>query len=225
MKLNMASVKVMLAMPTHRDIPASTVRSLLETQHVLALNNIASDIQMQVGGSLVHHARTKAAWRFLKSDCTHLFWVDSDMSWRAQDFVRLLAIGTKLECVYAAYPCRGEPIRFFIALDETQKYESNEFGCFAVRGAGLGFCCVQRKVIEALAEQSPRLKYPDIDDGPVPRMFRVDEIDGYARGEDIAFFDDVRGLGFTTWLDPSIELGHIGVKEYRAKLMDHLVSA
>ena len=224
MQIDMAGVKVMLAMPTHRDIPAITVRSLLETQGALQERQIVSDIEMQVGGSLVHHARTKAAWRFLQSDCTHLFWVDSDMSWQAKDFIRLLAIGTKLECVFAAYPCRADPIRFFLAIEETKTYETNEFGCLPVRGAGLGFCCVQRRVIQQIADQSPKLIYPDIDDGPVPRIFRVDERDGYARGEDIAFFDDVSALGYQVWLDPSIELGHIGSKEYRAKFSDHLVS-
>jgi hypothetical protein len=225
MKIDVAGVRVMLAMPTHRDIPAPTVRSLLETQYELAVAGIQSDIEMQVGGSIVHHARTKAAWHFLKSDCTHLFWVDSDMVWAASDFKRLLALGTVLDCVFAAYPCRADPIRFFLSINDTLSYETNEFGCLPVRGAGLGFCCVQRKVIQAIADESPKLKYPDIDDGPVPRMFRCDEKDGYARGEDIAFFDDVKRLGFQPWLDPSIELGHFGSKEYRAKLSDHLVES
>jgi len=223
MKIDMAGVKVMLAMPTHRDIPAQTVKSLLETQHVLVSNNIASDIEMQVGGSIVHHARTKAAWHFLKSDATHLFWVDSDMVWQGKDFLRLLAMGTVLDCVFAAYPCRAEPIRFFVSLDGRKTYQANEFGCLPVNGAGLGFCCVKRHVVQKIADQSPLLRYPDIDDGPVPRIFRCDDRDGYARGEDIAFFDDVRALGYQTWLDPSIELGHFGSKEYRAKFTDHLL--
>ena len=223
MKLDIAGVKVMLAMPTHRDIPVQTVRSLLETQDVLSKRKIPAYMEMQVGGSLVHHARTKAAWHFLQSDCTHLFWVDSDMAWQANDFMRLLALGTKLECVFAAYPCRAEPIRFFVALDDKETYEANEFGCLPIRGAGLGFCCVQRQVVQKIADQSPKLNYPDIEEGPVPRIFRCDERDGYARGEDIAFFDDVHSLGFQTWLDPTIELGHIGTKEYRAKFLDHLI--
>lgn len=222
----MAGIKVMLAIPTHRDIPVQTVKSLLETQAALSSGRIPSLMEMQSGGSLVHHARTKAAWHFLQSDCTHLFWVDSDMAWQASDFLRLLAIGTKLECVSGAYPCRAEPIRFFIAgAAEDEQVEANEYGCIPVHGLGLGFTCVQRSVIEKVADQSPRLNYPDIDEGPIPRIFRCDERDGYARGEDIAFFDDVRALGFQPWLDPSIELGHIGAKEYRAKFSDHLVQA
>ena len=222
MKLDMAGVKVMLAMPTHRDIPPATVRSLLQTQHELLAGGLSSNIEMQCGGSLVHHARTKAAWHFLQSDCTHLFSVDSDIAWDAKDFLRLLAIGTKLECVSAIYPCRAEPLRFFLSGCE-ETVEANEYGCIEVKGLGLGFTCVQRVVIEKLAKQAPKLIYPDVPEGPVPRIFRCDERDGRARGEDIAFFDDVRDLGYKVWLDPSISLGHIGTKEYRAAFSDHMI--
>lgn len=222
-QLSMAGVHVMLAMPTHRDIPVLTVKSLLETQDALTQRNIPCDVEMQVGGSLVHHARTKAAWHFLQSDCTHLFWVDSDISWRAVDFLRLLAFGTKLECVSAVYPCRADPIRFFLS-PTSEIMQANEYGCIPVGGLGLGFTVVQRVVMEKIAAQSPLLIYPDVPEGPVPRMFRCDERDGQARGEDIAFFDDIRGLGFQPWLDPSIELGHIGTKEYRASFSNHLES-
>ncbi len=214
----------MLAMPTHRDIPAATVRSLLETQDSLTRRGIPSLMEMQVGGSIVHHARTKAAWHFLQSEATHLFWVDSDIVWSADDFVRLLAIGTKLACVSGAYPCRAEPMRFFLGVDQAGKaYEANEYGCIPINGLGLGFTVVQREVMERLADIVPRLEYPDIEEGPVPRLFRCDEHEGRARGEDMAFFSDVRALGYQVWLDPSITLGHIGTKEYRASISDHLV--
>ena len=222
MQLSMAGVKVMLAMPAHRDIPAQTVKSLLETQEALALHGIPASVQIQSGGSLVHHARTKAAWHFINSDSTHLFWVDSDIAWSAKDFLRLLAFGTKLECVSAVYPTRAEPIRFFV-VGTGERFETNEYGCIPIKGCGLGFTVVQRGVIERLAERAPRLVYPDVDDGPIPRVFRCDEKDGWARGEDIAFFDDVMGLGIQPWLDPAISLGHIGAKEYRAEFSDHLV--
>ena len=42
------------------------------------------------------------------------------------------------------------------------------------------------------------------------------------RTEDIAFFDDLRDEGFTIWCDPSIELGHVGEKEWRGRFADAL---
>ena len=37
----------------------------------------------------------------------------------------------------------------------------------------------------------------------------------HARGEDGAFFADLKAIGHQAWLDPSIRLGHVGAKEYR----------
>jgi GT2 family glycosyltransferase len=34
-------------------------------------------------------------------------------------------------------------------------------------------------------------------------------------GEDYLFCDRARELGFEVWVDPSIELGHMGVQEYK----------
>jgi hypothetical protein len=41
----------------------------------------------------------------------------------------------------------------------------------------------------------------------------------HRRGEDGAFFDDIRALGHKVWLDPTIELGHVGTKVYRVASM------
>lgn len=224
MKFDMAGVRVMLAMPTHRPLEPATVRSLLETQGLCHQRGIVIDIEMQCGSSLVHHARTKAANSFLRGDCTHLFWVDSDMVWSGADFLRVLAFGTKLECVCGIYTCKIDPPRFCLNVDDMREVVlSNEYGCISWEGMGLGlgFTCVQRKVIEELAVKAPRLLFPDIPE-PVPHIFRCDDKDGKARGEDMAFFSDVRDLGYTVNIDPNVTLGHMGPKEYRASVLDYL---
>lgn len=223
MKFDMAGISVMLAMPTHRGLSPLTVRSLLETQHLCIQRGIPISIEMQAGSSLVHHARTKAAHGFLKSDRTRLFWVDSDMVWTGADFLRLLALSTVMDCVCGAYPAKADPPRFFLNVaDPTAAVEANEYGCLPVNGAGLGFTVVARHVIEQLAAKAPLLKFPDIPEGPIPHIFRCDDSGGEARGEDMAFFADVRALGYPVFLDPSIVLGHVGEKEYRAALFDHI---
>jgi hypothetical protein len=45
------------------------------------------------------------------------------------------------------------------------------------------------------------------------RPFHADDPGG--GGEDVAFFADVRALGFKVWLDATINLGHVGAKVYR----------
>lgn len=221
MNFDMAGVSVMLAMPTHRDIPTGTVISLLETQDALASKRIPFEIQLQIGNSLVTHARSKIADIFLKSDKSLLFWVDSDIEWKAKDFIRLCALATKMDVVGGAYPAKKDPIIFFLDPSSGGEIESNEYGCLKIGGWGMGFTVCTRRVIEAVAAKSPKLKFNGSDE-PIASMFRCDEIDGYARGEDMAFFADIKDLGFEAFLDPSVTLGHIGSKTYTASIADML---
>jgi len=221
MKVDMAGVSVMLAMPTHRDIPAGTVASLLATQDLLASKRIPFEVQLQVGNSLVTHARSKIAHTFLKSDKSLLFWVDSDIEWEAKDFLRLCALATKMDVVGGAYPAKRDPIVFFLDPSSDGDIASNEYGCLKIGGWGMGFTVMNRRVIEAMAAKSPKLKFNGSDE-PIAHMFRCDEIDGFARGEDMAFFADVKELGFEAFLDPSVTLGHIGSKTYTASIADML---
>ena len=217
MKFDMTGINVMLAMPTHRDIPPEVVRSLLETQDTLIRRGIPLTIEMQAGSSLVQHARSKAAHRFLQSDCTRLFWVDSDIVWSSEHLLRLLALSVDLEVVCGAYPAKSEPVQFVLSVaDPSKPVQTDKYGCIEVNGLGLGFACIQRRVIERLAEKAPLALFPDVPDGPIPYIFRCDVHDGTARGEDMAFFADVRALGYAVKIDPIIALGHIGPKQYRA---------
>lgn len=218
----MAGVSVMLAMPAHRDIPTGTVTSLLETLDLCNARRIPFEVQFQVGSSLVHHARNKIAHLFLKSDKSLLFWVDSDIEWQAQDFVKLCALSTKMDVVGAAYPAKKDPPVFFLDRSSQGEFEANEYGCLQLGGWGMGFTVINRRVIEALSQAAPKLKLNGSEE-PVPRIFRCDdERDGYAVGEDMAFFADIKARGFGVFLDPTITLGHIGQKTYAGSLADML---
>lgn len=212
MKFGMAGVSVFLAMPTNRDLPAQTVISLLETQQALHDKNIPLRVHMEVGGSLVHHSRTALVHQFLKTDFTRMFCIDSDITWKPADFLKFLALSTKMEVVCAAYPTKTTPSVFFIHYED-HDLESNEFGCLPVKGAGLGFTVIQRKVIEELYANAPKRKYPWSEE-LIPKVFRQDEEGIEERGEDMAFFSDIRDLGYSINLDPSITLGHIGPHVY-----------
>lgn len=222
--IDLSGVSVFLAMPTHRDLPPETVRSLLETQATLLRHGIDLDVRMQAGGSLVHHARSIAAWQFLQTGCSHLFWVDSDIDWRAADFIRVVALCTRLECVGGVYPAKHDPpVLFLDTGDPDGKVQANEHGCLPMNGLGLGFTCIQRHVIEELAALAPMARFPDANGGePIPHIFRCDMHNGFARGEDMAFFADIRALGYVVNLDPTITLGHIGPKTFTASLQDYL---
>lgn len=219
--ISIAGISVMLAMPTNRDIPPQTALSLCATQDALFRAGVEYEIEMQVGCSRVTAARNASAHNFLRSSKQKLFWLDSDMAWEARDFMRLLALSTKLECVGGIYTTKTDPPNFMVNTVPGQFLETNEFGCLPMIGFGLGFTIVSREIMEALAAKAPKVVFPSIE-GRAAKIFHED-IDGELdRGEDMAFFADVKALGHEVWLDPSIMLGHIGPKEFKASVMDVL---
>ena len=56
-------------------------------------------------------------------------------------------------------------------------------------------------------------------------VFRCDIHDGETRGEDHAFFSDVRDLGYRVQLDPDVTLSHIGHKSYKASVWEAIKPA
>jgi hypothetical protein len=214
----------MLAMPTHRAIYPWTVQSLIKTRDAMAPWS-SIHFYGPYGCSMVATARNKVAQAFLEGKCDRLFWIDSDMVWQPSDFLRVMELSEELECVGAVYPLKSEPIRFFLDLETG---ETNEWGCASARAFGLGFTCVQRKVMEELAAKAPKILLSD--ETVCAKIFRTDEIatetakrlgaDAEERGEDAIFFSDVRALGYKVWIDPSIKLGHVGPKIYEGCVED-----
>lgn len=213
-------VSVAIGMPVGKPIPYQTVSSIYATAFALGQMGVKCDLLMQICG-LVTVARDCVLDEFLKSGADKLFWIDSDMAWEPKEFLRLLALSTKHDVVAAAYPHRGGDGNLFqVNVDGMSGHKANKYGLSDVNGLGLGFCIVDRKPCELLAAKAPR-----VTDGwsrrEMAEVFRVDRnAAGYRRTEDIAFFDDLRELGFTVWCDPSIELGHVGEKEWRGRLSD-----
>jgi hypothetical protein len=218
----MAGVKIMLAMPTYGNLPSATVHSLLRTQGELMSRGIDVMYNTWDGCSLVHKARSNIALGFLESDCTHLFWVDSDLCWQSKDFLKLAALCTKMEVVCAAYPAKQDEAAFYLGYKD-KVIELNEYGCVDIKHIAMGFSVVQRKVIEALAAKAPLAK-TESDGEPTPRIFRLDIHNGQERGEDIAYFDDIRELGFKVWLCPTVNIGHVGQKVYDHKITEWIKS-
>lgn len=211
-----------LAMPAHRDIPTETVGSLLETQGALRDRNIPFEVLLTSGSSIIEAARSKTTHLFLKSDKTRIFWIDSDIVWKPEAFIRLLALSTKVDAVIGAYPTKKDPIQFFVNSSGQETVEANDLGLLPNVGTGLGFACIHRHVIEKLALKAPKLRFNDADE-KIAHIFRCDSEGGNFRGEDMAFWSDIRALGVTVYLDPTIELGHHGSKTFTASLSNHLI--
>ena len=217
MEVDIRGVKVMLGMPLKDNMPKQTAFSLAKTMY--ECGSIGLDARYSIGSASNNdRARDLVVDGFLESDSDKLFWLDSDMVWEPQDFFNILAFSTLVDVVLASYPAKTEgPSPFFVDMENPTR--SNELGLLKIKGAGLGFCCVDRKVVQEVADMSPT-----VFDGSIGRkrkkIFRHDIKDGSDRTEDFAFFADIMECGYDIWLAPEIELGHIGSREWRAKFAD-----
>ncbi len=214
-----AALSVAIGFPTGATLPWPTALSLARTMHACALRGIDATIEPIVGSSIITAARSLVAHRFLQGNKTRLFWIDSDIEWEPEDFLRLLALSEHMDVVCSAYPLKRDDRNGFVVYTKgAETTEMNKFGCVKIQGTGLGFCVMSREVVEKVAATKPVI-FNQGSGTEMADVFRIDTIDGKLRGEDMAFFDDVCALGYDVWLDPTIQLGHIGHKVYRGDLV------
>jgi hypothetical protein len=216
------ALRVDIGMPVHFPyVPFPTAVSLIDTAKVCATAGIELRQVSPVGCSLVTDARSAVVDEFLKGSATHLFWIDSDIHWHPSDFVRLLTLCTKVDVVGATYPLKMEPIRFMVRkMDD----HTNEFGLVKVHGLGLGFVCMRREVVEKVAADKPMI----VSNGgthPMKEVFRLDRAGEHRLGEDMAFFEDIRAAGYTVWLDPMVNVAHVGMKLYVGNVAESITAA
>lgn len=217
--VTMDGLSVMIGIPAGRDLPVQTVRSLWATQVACQRMNIPLHLGMVAGSAVVQWARDEVVDLFLQSDANRLFWIDSDMVWEPAQFIRLLALSKVREVVCAAYTAKIDRPTFYVNHDKEIGLVSGEHGLVEIYGLGLGFTVMNREVLERLAGQSAQIT-DEASGKTMASLFRIDHENGKRRGEDMALFNDIRECGYKVWLDPLIDLGHIGQKVYRGTIRD-----
>lgn len=222
-EIPMKGVDVMLAIPAGRDFDPATVRSIVATFIACQQRGIAVRLGMVANCSVIEWARDEIIDLFLESPCNALFCIDSDMVWEPEQFIRMLVLNQIHPVVCASYPAKKDAVTYYINRDENEELVPDEMGLVEVWGVGLGFTVIRREVIDKLVGKSERVK-DEITGREFASVFRVGAVNGGRRGEDMAFFSDIRDLGYKVKLDPSIDLGHIGRKVYRGCLKDALLN-
>lgn len=220
------TLSVRIGLPHGPTFPQETTFSLLGTLSQCLTMGIPFGIAHVSGSSIVTDARNRVVDKFLKTDASRLFWIDSDMQWKPDDFVRLLALTTEVDVVCAAYAHKTDKCELSIKHKDLRTFDLHKHGLVKIDGAGLGFCCMKREVVEKVVE-TKRLVYDGLSESWMADVFRTDthtdnEGRERPRGEDMAFFADIIELGYDVWLDPTICLGHVGSKVYSANPIEAL---
>lgn len=183
--------KVAISLPTKGNIRAETVLWILRTKE--AVNCEVHIINTPLP---LPHARNLQINAFLKSDCTHLFTLDSDCVPQEDTLLKLLKYDLPIVVSPHASVINGE--RGVMALDKVRNGYKQHYPmsglqkCDAVGGSGL---LVKRNVIEAI--------------NPPWFMFEFDKNGLLSLGEDFYFSNKVIKAGFDIWVDFNLVQNHI----------------
>ena len=234
---------VLVCIPSFdQKIQLQTISSIINTRDTLLQAQIGIGM-MWVRDSLVTRARNKLVSAFLEQkEYTHLFFIDADIVFDPQDFIRVLLFDKPLAS--APYPIKHEEkieegdaskgwcLNFPIGEVDLS---DNDKGFKKVNYAGTGFMCIERIVFETILKKYPSIEYLSDVKANIDNKRQIDGRKEYA------FFDcGIQGQGILEdeektqrylsedyyfcalwkqckgeiWSDLTSTLKHIGIKEY-----------
>lgn len=188
--------------------------------------NIGFSTQFTVQDSLVMQARNQILAQFMASDATDLVFIDSDIGWEAESFMRLISHDVPI--VAGVYRRKIASVDFTVQFADRQAVERNRVtGLIEATRVGAGYLRLQRSAVERMIGAYPDLRYSQ----PLPSgkteeryaLFDTSLVNNGFCGEDYTFCDRWRAIGGKIWVDPDIVLRHVGTTTYTGSLLDALV--
>lgn len=144
-------------------------------------------------GSILHYNREEIVKTAIKNGCTHLLFLDTDMTFGKDAVQRLLE--RKKDIIGVRTFTKKEPSLPIAFLEEGQTGDLQR-----AISVGTGFMLIDLKVFEKIKE--PWFFWKTNDKGEV------------LEGEDYWFCRRAKEEGFQVWCDLSVPIGHIGDKIY-----------
>lgn len=218
---------VFIAVPAYTGtIHLPTCRAIIATITALLARGDRFTLWDDSGSAMIGHSRSLTMAHFLASGATHCLCIDHDVVFSSQDALRLIDSGWDF-CA-GVYPQRRDPVGFCVGWatgPDDDLIADPLTGFLEVGGIGAGFMCLSRECVQRMWNAYKDTKRFDSSDAPsgwAVAMF--DNIhDGHTYyGEDISFCKRWRDIGGKVWIDPEMNLGHIGNKMFTGHLGDHL---
>ena len=171
----MSAIKLMVAIPCYQGMCHSLcMKQILKLQLLLKENNISLEMFTLETESLISRARNVCAGAFLKSDCTHLMFIDSDIVFDPNDVLKL--INHNKGIIVGLYPMKTIN---FDKLKETIPNSPNLAQSLRASGkrvgnikekventslalmyeAPTGFMLIKRGLLELIVEKAPHISY------------------------------------------------------------------
>jgi len=191
---------------------------------------VTTAIHLQSGMALVTQARNNCVASFLKSDCTHFFFIDSDIGFEPEAVFRLLEKDE--EVVLTPYAVKGfgnnYALQFIVHFPDRNNVQIGKDGFVEITAGPTGFMMIKRQTFEKLIKAYPDKKTVnkqlvgnkvEIMDSDWYTFFEtgIDPENGYL-GEDICFCKLWTAIGGKIYADAISELTHFGGHPFKGSL-------
>ena len=210
--------KIYLAVVAYGSVESLWAQSLLRLVQELKM---PIEVVWNVGDSLVSRSRNTVTAHFLSTDCTDLVFIDTDIGFTPEQFLRLCQ--HDVDIVGGFYPKKqeGEVAWVCNALANKPILEN---GLQQMLYIGTGFMRIRRRVFDRMIGRYPELEYTADGSGLVEHDFWKVGVYQYADksrrylSEDWMFCQLAMDMGFTIWGDTQIMLQHVGKITYPTTL-------
>jgi hypothetical protein len=178
---------------------------------------------------LITRARNTIVSFFMRSDCTHLMFIDSDIDFHPEDVIKMTR--NNKDVSVGAYPLKhlikkegkSDQASFNYSINLLKESIGVENGMMEIEYGATGFMMIRRNVIETMIEKYPELKY--VNDIPNGGEYKredfhalfdcvIDEKTKRYLSEDYTFCKRWRDIGGKIFMDVTINLSHIGTKTF-----------
>ena len=200
----------MLAIPTYDGKIA--IKSAFEFALLsLVLKNLNIELELaQISNcAIISKARNLLVSQFIKSNCTHLLFIDSDVLITTDAILKLIKISEGKDIVSGLYPSKVEGKGFFLQIHN----EQSDKNLLRVLGVGAGFMLIARHVLQGMINKHQELAYKDNEETHFA-LFDFCLKDKKYIGEDYNFCHIANADGYTIFVDTQNVLKHIGQKEF-----------
>jgi hypothetical protein len=222
--MNNTEIKVLLAAPSYDGrFDVRFLDSLISTIQLCNQYNIKILPYFLCYDSLIQRARNDYFLTAYNSEVDVLFFIDSDIGWNPNDFVKLVL--SEKDMIGGTYRKKTdeEELYAFKALEKDENFDLNIMndGLLEVQGLGCGFLKLSKRCIKLLFESEK--KYYNSEKGIVKNICDciVNKNNNFV-SEDITMGFKWTDLGGKLYLDTTIKLTHVGNKAYTGDVAEWL---
>jgi len=248
MQENDKKPKIFIATPMYGGMCAGFyTQSIIQLLTTCQANGVDAEFSFMFNESLITRARNSLTHTFLKTDCSHLMFIDSDIKFRAEDVIHMIRADKDILCgIYPKKEINWHSVK--AAMDRGVPFDQlkSHTGSFVVNlvnyvgevtvpvnvpveifNGGTGFMLIKREVFGKLGESVPSYSNDVVDLGgkmqqsePIKEFFTTSIEPGTNRllSEDYHFCRIWRESGGQVHAAPWCQLSHIGTYAFEGQL-------